>query len=130
MYWHRQSRFLVKVRGVLTTAVYRKSMEIAMSHDEKTKSITLMSTDCEKVVRGLMDIHELWANILQIGLATWLMERELGIACVTPIIVAVGMTPRLLQSLAPFNKFASCNWSNRVSFRFRNKIPTSMARKD
>jgi ATP-binding cassette subfamily C (CFTR/MRP) protein 1 len=112
------------------TAVYRKSMEIAMSQDEKTKSITLMSTDCEKVVRGLIDIHELWANVLQIGLATWLMERELGVACVTPIVVAVGMFLPHLRGLAPFNKFASCSWSNRVSFRSRNNIPTSMARKD
>jgi ATP-binding cassette, subfamily C (CFTR/MRP), member 1 len=49
-----------------------------------------MSTDCERIVRGLTVLHELWANVVQVALATWLIERELGIACIAPIVVTVG----------------------------------------
>ncbi|KAF7585562.1 hypothetical protein BBP40_010654 [Aspergillus hancockii] len=37
---------------------------------------------------GLEQIHEAYFSWLQIGIATWLLQREVGVACVAPIIVA------------------------------------------
>jgi ATP-binding cassette, subfamily C (CFTR/MRP), member 1 len=34
-------------------------------------------------------IHELWASITEISIATWLIYRELGSACAMPIALAV-----------------------------------------
>ena len=90
MYWHQHRRFLTMIRGALTTAIYRKTMEIDTKDIDGTKTVTLMSTDCERIARGLQFMHELWANIVQIGLATWLIERELGLACIGPIAVTLG----------------------------------------
>ena len=59
--------------------------------DVGSKTVTLMSTDCERVSRGLLGLHDLWANVIQVGLATWLIEREMGVACVGPIGVTIGM---------------------------------------
>jgi ATP-binding cassette, subfamily C (CFTR/MRP), member 1 len=55
---------------------------------DSQKFVSLMSTDCERIARGLKDVHELWANVLQIGLATWLIEREIAVACTGPVGVA------------------------------------------
>jgi ATP-binding cassette subfamily C (CFTR/MRP) protein 1 len=77
------------IRGSLTTAVYRKTMEINIK-DVGSKTVTLMSTDCERIVRGLLGLHDLWANIVQVALATWLIEKELGIACVGPLAITIG----------------------------------------
>jgi ATP-binding cassette, subfamily C (CFTR/MRP), member 1 len=38
---------------------------------------------------GLRLTHELWANTIQVSLATWLLERELGLACIVPIVIAI-----------------------------------------
>ncbi|KAG9688411.1 P-loop containing nucleoside triphosphate hydrolase protein, partial [Aureobasidium melanogenum] len=89
LYWHRHYRFLSMLRGTLITAVYAKATNIvAMAKDNKA-SITLMSTDVERATRGLIDLHEMWANVVQVAIATWLLEIELGAACVGPVIIAL-----------------------------------------
>lgn len=37
-----------------------------------------------------MDLHELWANIAQVAIATYLIETQVGVACVAPIAVTLG----------------------------------------
>jgi hypothetical protein len=37
----------------------------------------------------MREIHEFWANILQIGVATWLLSKQIGYAAAGPIIVSV-----------------------------------------
>jgi ATP-binding cassette subfamily C (CFTR/MRP) protein 1 len=78
------------LRGTLITAVYSKATNIAAVAKDNKASITLMSTDVELTIRGLIDLHEMWANIVQVGIATWLLEIELGAACVGPVIIALG----------------------------------------
>lgn len=89
VYWHRQYRFMAMVRGTLTTAVYQKALQMNISASTNAKTLTLMSADCERITRGLMDLHELWANLTQVALATWLIETQLGVACVAPIAVTL-----------------------------------------
>lgn len=80
------------------TAVYQKALQLDMTASTSAKTLTLMSADCERITRGLMDLHELWANIIQVALATWLIETQLGIACVAPIAVTLGMCfPQILS---------------------------------
>jgi ATP-binding cassette subfamily C (CFTR/MRP) protein 1 len=90
IYWHRHYRFLSMLRGTLITAVYGKATNIAAVAKDNKVSITLMSTDVERTIRGLIDLHEMWANIVQVAIATWLLEIELGAACVGPAIIAIG----------------------------------------
>ncbi|KAI4747400.1 multidrug resistance-like protein [Aureobasidium sp. EXF-12298] len=92
LYWHRHYRFLSMLRGTLITAVYGKATNIVAVAKDNKASITLMSTDVERATRGLIDLHEMWANIFQVAIATWLLEIELGAACVGPVIVALGTT--------------------------------------
>lgn len=81
------------LRGTLITAVYGKATNIVAVAKDNKASITLMSTDVERATRGLIDLHEMWANIVQVAIATWLLEIELGAACVGPVIVAIGKHP-------------------------------------
>ena len=75
------------LRGVLVTAVYQKTTTIALTAIDNGKAMTLMSTDAERIVRGVMDFHELWSSFAQIGIATWLLETQLGLAAIGPIAV-------------------------------------------
>lgn len=77
------------IRGALMTAVYRKGMEVNFKDNNGTKTVTLMSTDCELIIRGLLTMHELWASVIQVSFATWLVQRELGIACIGPIAITL-----------------------------------------
>lgn len=55
-----------------------------------------MGTDVERIVNGLQSIHETWASLLEIGIACWLLERQISLACIAPIALVVG-EPGLLS---------------------------------
>jgi len=78
------------VRGALVTAIYQKTTEISIIALDNSAAVTLMSTDVERIEQGLKQLHEFWANLLQTCIATYLLQRELGLACLTPIGLAIG----------------------------------------
>jgi ATP-binding cassette, subfamily C (CFTR/MRP), member 1 len=90
------------VRGSLVTIIYRKTTEISITALDNSAAVTLMSTDVERIVNGLRMIHEFWANLIQVGIASWLLQRELGVAFVAPIVVAISMKNILLASMTPY----------------------------
>ncbi|KAG4266616.1 hypothetical protein FPRO03_01900 [Fusarium proliferatum] len=90
LYWYFQERFVIMVRGILVLAVYEKTTELRMPVDGDSGALTLMSTDVERITRGILDLHEYWANTIQIALSCWLLQRELGAAFAASLgVVAV-----------------------------------------
>jgi ATP-binding cassette subfamily C (CFTR/MRP) protein 1 len=72
------------------TSIYRKTTEISLTALDNSAAVTLMSTDVERIINGLRLMHEFWANLIQVAIATYLLQRELGVACVAPIAVSIG----------------------------------------
>jgi ATP-binding cassette subfamily C (CFTR/MRP) protein 1 len=58
-----------------------------------------MGTDVERGATNLQAIHEAWAAILDVGVAIWLLERQLGVACLVPVIICIGIADALLLDL-------------------------------
>ena len=96
LYWYFHERLVIMVRGCLVLAVYEKTTELQLSASTDPGVITLMSSDVERVMRGILDIHEYWANPIQIGLSCWLLQRQLGAAFAAPLVVVA------LSTLAAF----------------------------
>jgi hypothetical protein len=48
-----------------------------------------MSADVERIIFGLRYIHEIWANVIQVAIAAWLLEIQTGAAVTAPLVVAV-----------------------------------------
>jgi ATP-binding cassette, subfamily C (CFTR/MRP), member 1 len=69
--------------------LYSKATEVNLVDVDTASSITLMSADIERIVTGMQTSHEIWANMIEVALAIYLLERQLGVACVIPIGVAV-----------------------------------------
>ncbi|KAF2846111.1 ABC multidrug transporter-like protein [Plenodomus tracheiphilus IPT5] len=88
-YMHLTFRFITMIRGGLISMLYSKATEVALVDVDPASSITLMSADVERIVTGMETGHEIWANTLEIALAMYLLERQLGVACAIPIGVAV-----------------------------------------
>lgn len=76
-------------RGCLVSAVYEKTNELQSHFGDDAAAITLMSTDIERVTAGLEKMHGFWANILQILLGYWLLQRRLGSAFLAPVVVVL-----------------------------------------
>ena len=84
--WHYQS--LTMVRACLVSAIYRKVLETKIHVSDDSAAVTLMSTDLERIANGLRSLHEFWANTAEVGIATWLLTRELGAASIIPVLTA------------------------------------------
>ncbi|KAG2163329.1 hypothetical protein VTO58DRAFT_110787 [Aureobasidium pullulans] len=116
IYWHRHYRFLSMLRGTLITAVYGKAINLSTVEKDNKASLTLISTDVERTIRGLIDLHEMWANIFQVAVVTWLIEIELGAACVGPVIIALAATGTTIWFSGYTNSFQLL-WIDKVQER-------------
>ncbi|KAI8196524.1 ABC transporter FUM19 [Colletotrichum sp. SAR 10_86] len=89
LYWYYQERFQSLLRAYLISAIYRKTAEIQHVGDGDSAAVTLMGADVERIYTGLRLMHEVWANAIQIGLASWLLQRQLGLAFLAPLVIVL-----------------------------------------
>nr|AHC70708.1 fumonisin biosynthetic ABC transporter [Fusarium bulbicola] len=85
LYWYFHERLLCLVRGCLASAIFHKTLELSLTNNARSASVTLMSTDIDRIHKGFLNLHELWANIVEAGLAAWFLWRQVGIAFIAPI---------------------------------------------
>lgn len=82
---------MAMVRGALIGMIYRKITTLKSANINDSAAMTLMGTDVEQIADNLhLIITDLWANLLQIAIAIWLLERQLGAVCIAPVILTVG----------------------------------------
>lgn len=70
--------------------IYDQTIDMTAANLTDSAAITLMGTDVERIVANLKNLHEAWASIIEVGIAIWLLERELGIACFIPLVISLG----------------------------------------
>ncbi|KAH1363877.1 hypothetical protein KXX63_005425 [Aspergillus fumigatus] len=88
-YQHMTYRTITMVRGGVVSMIYNKASRLGIKDADPAASLTLMSADIERIVQGWQTIHDIWGNAAEIALAIYLLERELGVACVVPVGVAL-----------------------------------------
>ncbi|KAL5362924.1 P-loop containing nucleoside triphosphate hydrolase protein [Aspergillus floccosus] len=86
---HKTCRAIVTIRGVLCTVIYSKTLATPSYACNHTTAMTLMSTDMDRIITGLQRIHNLWASLMEMAFCMWLLYRELFLAGITPIVVAL-----------------------------------------
>ncbi len=91
-YEHLGYRATTMIRGGMIAVVYQKMMDLPSGSVSESSAMSLMGSDIEALAEYFhATICDTWANILQLGLATWLLYTQMGAVCVAPIIVAIGM---------------------------------------
>lgn len=80
------------VRGSLVSLLFSKTIALsaASAVSQGSAALTLTSTDVERICSSFEVLHEIWANPIQVAIAIWLLERQLGVACIAPVIVVLG----------------------------------------
>jgi ATP-binding cassette subfamily C (CFTR/MRP) protein 1 len=81
---HKTYRVITAFRGSLVSLLYRGTLPLSSADVRSSSATTLMSADVERVGTGMRYLHEVWASPIDIGLAIWLLERQLGAAAVMP----------------------------------------------
>jgi len=79
------------LRGALMATVYQKMMVLPLGGISEHGALSLIGSDIEALSEYFhAAVCETWANIIQLGLATWLLYTQLGAVCIAPIVVVLG----------------------------------------
>jgi ATP-binding cassette subfamily C (CFTR/MRP) protein 1 len=88
-YQHCLFRMITMFRGAMVSLIYARTLELQAAVLDDSASLTLMSTDIDRVVFSLEQAMELWARSIEIAIGIWLLERQLGWVCIAPIVVVM-----------------------------------------
>ncbi|KAF7617316.1 multidrug resistance-associated protein [Aspergillus flavus] len=89
VYWRQTYRFITMLRSGLISIIYDQTLGLRPEDLSDTAAITMMGTDVERIESSLRALHEAWASILEVAIAIWLLSRQIWIACLIPLIIAV-----------------------------------------
>ena len=87
-----------------------------------------MSTDVERIATGAEDVHQLWASPLEIGLGIWLLQRQLGFACVIPVVIALGKATSRYNPLRNVLTYASLHALKPIHCKVHESGPDTLER--
>ncbi|KAL4786969.1 P-loop containing nucleoside triphosphate hydrolase protein [Aspergillus varians] len=118
LYGYQNFRFVIRLRGGLISLVHRQTVHARAVDLGETTAITLMGTDVERIVNGFRSIHELWASLVDIAIAVYLLERQVGVACVVPALIVVVFISATFKLSAATNKYQRL-WIEKVQDRLR-----------
>ncbi|RGP71223.1 multidrug resistance [Fusarium longipes] len=88
-YQHLTVRATTMARGQLVSMLYNKATHISITATNPTAALTLMSADIERIDTGWRTAHDVWANLIEIVIAVYLLGRQLGLACLIPVGAAI-----------------------------------------
>ncbi|KAE8353805.1 P-loop containing nucleoside triphosphate hydrolase protein [Aspergillus coremiiformis] len=116
VYWRQTYRFITMIRSGLISTVYDQTLSLRAEDLTDTAAITLMGTDVERIVASLRSFHEAWASILEAAIAVWLLGRQVWIACLVPLVIAIASVVAMVPISARSGE-AQKQWIDRVQKR-------------
>ncbi|OJK02591.1 hypothetical protein ASPACDRAFT_1864098 [Aspergillus aculeatus ATCC 16872] len=115
--YNRQAyRFVIGVRGALLATIYSRTLELGAADQGSTSALTLLGTDVERIATGLRDVHEIWASPIDIGLAIWLLGRQLAVSCIVPVVLSL-LCILVIAKVCKLKNQAQREWIERVERR-------------
>jgi ATP-binding cassette, subfamily C (CFTR/MRP), member 1 len=92
-YWHQAYRCAVMVRLGLATAIFDKVLRLPEGEHVQATATTLMVEDLQRIMSATARGHEIWAGVIETGVATWLLYRQLGPSCFVMLGLTAGSYP-------------------------------------
>lgn len=88
-YQHKANRMTTMVRGSLVNVIYSQTLDLSITTLDESAAVTLMSSDVERICEAIKSIHNMWSSPLEIALAIWLLQKQIGIALLGPLIITI-----------------------------------------
>jgi hypothetical protein len=105
------------MRGVLISSIFSKTLNLSTHADFESRTMTLMIADVEGITQSLKHLNEVWACFIETALATWLLERQVGLASLSMIALIICKTT--------YPSFAYTSYITRISYE-SSYIATSL----
>jgi len=81
------------MRGSIIALLYQKTLRLDLASPSVSPeaALTLASTDSETIIQGIVQLHNVWGGLVEIGVGIYLIYREIGAACAMPVALAFCM---------------------------------------
>lgn len=86
---YKLNRTKTMFRGATISLIHSRVLDIQDGFYDESASITLMSTDADRVALAIHNLNEVWARIIEVGIAIFLLARQLGWVAVIPLIIVI-----------------------------------------
>ncbi|KAJ6086438.1 hypothetical protein N7467_005352 [Penicillium canescens] len=116
VYWRQAFRLNTMSRAGLIPLIYRQTTKLRSGDFKDKPAITLMGTDVERIVSTLHALHEVWAAPLEVGVGIFLLERQLGVACLIPAVISL-LAVIATVPISQKSNTAISRWIERVQAR-------------
>jgi len=88
-YMHQVYRSITMLRGGLVGLIFSKTLVLRDGVYDESAAVTHMSTDIDRIVASMQNMHEVWARLVEVAIGVWLLSIQIGAVSVIPIIVVV-----------------------------------------
>ncbi|KAJ6021906.1 ABC transporter integral membrane type 1 [Penicillium herquei] len=90
IYYREASRLATTVRSGLIAMIHEQTLALQSTTDSKAgDAVALMGTDSARIMSSMRSLHEIWASLLSIVIAIYLLEIQVYVACILPAVIAV-----------------------------------------
>ncbi|KAL3428272.1 ABC multidrug transporter [Phlyctema vagabunda] len=116
IYNHLVFQSITILRGSLVPLIFKKTISLDTTSAKEGAAVTLMSTDVDGTATAIQQMHEIWASVVELAVAVYLLETQVGPACflvVIPAVVSIIATNYATDGIGP----ARTMWNQAVEKR-------------
>ncbi|KAJ3494104.1 hypothetical protein NLG97_g4290 [Lecanicillium saksenae] len=92
MFSHLRNQIVVSNRGILSTAIYRKTLNLPATEAEELASITLIAADIAGIERLISVCYDSWALLVETGVGLGVLSLFVGPASILVLVSATIVT--------------------------------------
>lgn len=94
-------RFMTMFRGAASSMIYEHALHIpGGTLEDRSATITLMTTDVDRIIDSLITLNEFWARTIEVGIGIVLLALRLGWVCLMPLVIVLSKDFSLSSHMA------------------------------
>jgi ABC-type multidrug transport system fused ATPase/permease subunit len=102
LFQHMGYRVMTMLRAGLIAILYDHMMNLPAESVDESGALGLMGADAEGFAEFFFaTITDTWANVLQLGIAIYLLTRMVGAVVIAPVILAIRTSDHNVRSATP-----------------------------
>ncbi|PWY72973.1 multidrug resistance-associated protein [Aspergillus heteromorphus CBS 117.55] len=87
-YNHTLYRFVTMFRGAASSLIYERALHIPDGElEDRSATITLMTTDIDRITGCLVNLNECWARVVEVAIGITLLALRMGWVCLMPLFI-------------------------------------------
>ncbi|XP_007530511.1 ATP-binding cassette sub-family C member 10 [Erinaceus europaeus] len=92
-YGYEVRKVTLQAQGAVMNILYRKALQLGPRRPPTGEALNLLGTDSERLLNFAGSFHEAWGLPLQLAITLYLLHRQVGLAFVGGLILALLLVP-------------------------------------